>query len=548
MKDRLQSWLNTLQEKWKSLTKSQKYTLAGIAAALIIISVISLFFAFRTNWVQIANINLASAPQVQAALSEEGINSNITALGAVYVPEGSIDAAAVVLASSPALQNTDFVYTFEQAIADSGMGTTATMQHEMLTQALNTRLSSVISQFDGIAQATVTLDRPSANNLLLSLASQPSASVSVVPARPLNRADGEIIATFLSGAVNNLETSNIVVTDTSGGLLWPVSIDDGALAVESVLQFVTLAENLLADRITNLLEPLFGDVRVSPNLVFNFDEVRQTMREYVLPEGADSPEGLVSNIVQSDREITTETQGEGGEPGIGPMIAGAMIEEAGASNIMELVESERNANFLHNVIETLTEGNVGRLLRDESGLAVVATIPRIINQAELVALGVIDNTEASFLEYLQDIPTNIFIDDEITEDVTAALVIATGLENIALIVNSQAVIMHMDQAPPFDVLPIVLIALVLIFVGLLAYGLIRRTSPEELVTEIEPELSVEDLLVSSQLEEEQSEMERLAAIQYQVDSQVKEQIDKFADEMPESLAQLLRNWINEDWE
>jgi len=55
--------------------------------------------------------------------------------------------------------------------------------------------------------------------------------------------------------------------------------------------------------------------------------------------------------------------------------------------------------------------------------------------------------------------------------------------------------------------------------------------------------------VSSRLEDERAaEIERLADIQFGADSQVKEQIDKFAMEMPESVAQLLRNWINEDWE
>jgi len=43
-------------------------------------------------------------------------------------------------------------------------------------------------------------------------------------------------------------------------------------------------------------------------------------------------------------------------------------------------------------------------------------------------------------------------------------------------------------------------------------------------------------------------MERLAEIKYAGDSNVKEQIDKFAKEKPESVAQLLRNWLNEDWE
>ena len=62
------------------------------------------------------------------------------------------------------------------------------------------------------------------------------------------------------------------------------------------------------------------------------------------------------------------------------------------------------------------------------------------------------------------------------------------------------------------------------------------------VTELEPELSVEDLLATTQ-----EESESLEEIELGEKSETRTMIEKFVDENPEAVASLLRNWINEDW-
>ena len=43
-------------------------------------------------------------------------------------------------------------------------------------------------------------------------------------------------------------------------------------------------------------------------------------------------------------------------------------------------------------------------------------------------------------------------------------------------------------------------------------------------------------------------IEVLEDIEYDDRSEVRKMIDKFVDENPAAVAQLLRNWLNEDWE
>ena len=59
-------------------------------------------------------------------------------------------------------------------------------------------------------------------------------------------------------------------------------------------------------------------------------------------------------------------------------------------------------------------------------------------------------------------------------------------------------------------------------------------------TEQEEELSVENLLQSTP---EQS----LEDIEVEAKSETRKMVEKFVDENPEAVANLLRNWLNEEW-
>ena len=87
-----------------------------------------------------------------------------------------------------------------------------------------------------------------------------------------------------------------------------------------------------------------------------------------------------------------------------------------------------------------------------------------------------------------------------------------------------------------DILQIVLIVLIL---GLLVFVIFRSMRSEKAVVE-EEEVSVEKLLDSipeTPLEE----------LEVETKSETRKLIEKFVDENPEAAANLLRNWLNEDW-
>jgi flagellar M-ring protein FliF len=92
-----------------------------------------------------------------------------------------------------------------------------------------------------------------------------------------------------------------------------------------------------------------------------------------------------------------------------------------------------------------------------------------------------------------------------------------------------------------DILQIVLAVLIFALLGYVVFRSTRKTADEEL----EPELSVETLLESTQLS---AEDEALDDIGYSEKSETRILIEKFVDENPEAVALLLRNWLNDEWE
>ncbi len=86
-----------------------------------------------------------------------------------------------------------------------------------------------------------------------------------------------------------------------------------------------------------------------------------------------------------------------------------------------------------------------------------------------------------------------------------------------------------------------LIGIIVLMILLLGYAVYKGTEPVE-IKEIEPELSVEEMLASTR------QTSDLEAIEFDGKSEARVEIENFVDNNPDAVALLLRNWLNEDWE
>ncbi|MCL2572960.1 MAG: hypothetical protein FWE34_00230 [Defluviitaleaceae bacterium] len=556
MRDRLQAWYRTALEKWKNLTKSQKLKVAGIAAAVLVALVLTLFLAFRTDWQPaITGVDPATAAEVQSVLDDAGINWRTnTDTGIVYVPAQHRDLAVTTVLSSPALL--DRAYTFQDAMADMGMGTTFTQQHEAILRVREGEVASMLMRQNHINSATVGLSIPNVPSFLIQATTPATATVSVSGARVLTPEDGEAIALIVSRMVEGLAIENVSVVDDNLNVLFrdgQLGLSGGTGAAAEMAAAFSLEFHIretYRNSILEILGPLFDDVNPAFFLDIDWRIVNSVMTEFTSPLGDDTSEGLYQWREIIERAGDTVDGAPIGVPGLdtqGGMPGGDLFAGATGPGTMSIEERELRAHYLQNMTETIFSAGLlpGQLLTGSSAVSITLTNHTVHEQTRVEELGLLnDMTWREWEAYMGT--GGVVIDADQIEQLETHVSNATGIPTVSIIIQYRNHFIDEDITP-LPIAEIILLSLVLLFVALLAFLMIRRTAPD-VIEEIEPELSVEDMLVSSRLEDERAaEIERLAEIQH-MDSQVKEQLDKFATEMPESVAQLLRNWINEDWE
>ena len=130
---------------------------------------------------------------------------------------------------------------------------------------------------------------------------------------------------------------------------------------------------------------------------------------------------------------------------------------------------------------------------------------------------------------------------EVDQSIVDFISTAARIDDVSVIAYEVPIF---EETPPVEnqVADYIPVAIIVMMIGLLGYAVYRGTEPVE-ITEVEPELSVEEMLASTTRVNEE-----LEAIEMNDKSEARVQIEKFVEENPEAVAQLLRNWLNEDWE
>ena len=167
----------------------------------------------------------------------------------------------------------------------------------------------------------------------------------------------------------------------------------------------------------------------------------------------------------------------------------------------------------------------------------VATKTNVLTESAARAQGLLDEMSWEEFKYANSDPTAL----EVDENLIGLVATGTGIprDRITIMAYEQYLFYEEEESPtsPFFILQIILAVLI---AGLLIFIIIRSTRPVA-VEETEPELSVEDMLATTK-------EQRIEDIDLQDKSDTRLAIEKFVDENPESVALLLRNWLNEGWE
>ena len=238
----------------------------------------------------------------------------------------------------------------------------------------------------------------------------------------------------------------------------------------------------------------------------------------------------------SDRIYSSEsTNGGGGVPGTDSNGDVEYMYQDNGESTSSLTEEERN--YLPSERITNTETLPGGINYDQSSISAAAIIMNLVREEDVRAQGLLDGG-VSWEEYKLANAGRTQV--EVPEEMYNVISKATGfpVENIAMVAYSENVFYDRQglNVTASDVMQIILI---IVMLALLAFVVIRsmRSGKE---AEQPEELSVESLLQSQPA----VELEDIGGEQI---SETRRLIEKFVDENPEAVANLLRNWLNEEW-
>ena len=538
MVDRLKEILQKIQEWWNKFTAKQKTIIISVAAGVILALAILATVLTRPRYETLITCeSTKQASEITALLDGDTIPYQITDDGLIIsVQKQDIARATLLLGANNYPADS---YSLETALA-GGLSTTESDKQKTYKLYQESHLQEIMEATDYVKKAYVTLSIPDNDGTLLAKEEEAYASVQLelnVDTLPEGVADN--FARNIATALGNKTTENISIIDTAGNLLFSgaeaAEANSGTVNTNNQIALKSQAEKALKQEVIQVLlgSNLYEDVKVSPNLRMDFSSLKETTHNYTQAD-----ENGTNVLAHED---TYEAEGRGGAGGV----PGTDTNQEETTYVMQ---DENNSNY--SVTEESRDYLPSEKITDKvtppgaidyanSSIGIAATHFVIYKESDLKASGELDGI--TFDEYKNQ--NSDMVKKEVDEEMITLVANATGIPaaNISIVAYDVPIFQPEEglSLSPSNIAEIILIVLILALLLIVVLTTFKKNKEEEEQTEAE--LSVDDLLATTQ------EHQAVEDIDLESKSEVRLMVEKFVDENPEASAQLLRNWLNEEW-
>lgn len=532
--EKLKEIWNRVLEWWNRFTTKQKTLIIVAGAAVVLAIVVIVTMLSKPQYVLLRECETtAEAAEVRDLLDGEGLTYQISNDGLSIKILSSQQSDANLLLGANNIQAAS--YGIEN-VTDGGLSTTESDKQKKYVVYMQKYLANdVIKKFSAVKGAEVTLNIPENDGTLIASEEESSAWVLLELKDEFTADSAAYLARAVATAIGNETTNNIVIMDTEGNMLF-TGEDNYTVSgtANAQLSVKSEAEKQVKNEVRRVLLGTneFDNVEVASNLVLDFSTTDRTTHTYTPADG--QTQGVLSH---EDVYSSENTSGTGGVPGTDSNNSDdqstyVMPDNGESSSTV----SEESRDYLPNEEITTTSTPAGLIDYTQSSLAATLISYNIVREEDAKTQGLLDGITWDEYKLANTARTRIDVDP----DLYVAVANATGIsqDSISLVAYSENVFFDAEGSSitATDILQIVLIVVIL---ALLAFVVLRSMRGEKHEEE-EEELSVENLLQSTpetQLED----------ISLENESEEKKLVSKFVEENPEAAANLLRNWLNEDW-
>lgn len=532
MSEKLKEVLGKILEWWNKFTSKQK-TIIVAASAVVVLTLAIIIYAFsRPQFERLGTYdNTKEASQVIKILDDNDIlHKETDTLSIIWVEKGKLSAAIYALAQggykAGALEYKDVV--------DTGMSVTSADRANMEAVWYARQIEDTLSVLEVVKGVKVIVTRPKDFGTLYAQQEETSVSVTLTLKEPLTSAQSAAMARSVAVMVGNKTTENISIWDQDATLLFAGGDDYSEAGIAGSMQ--ELQSQLQTYKTNEVRKVLLGTqqydlVSVATHLKIDFSSYEKTTQEYY---GNQGNSGMVSRQTVFDSE---STGGVGGVPGTdsnGGDLTGYNYPDYGTSTSSQ---SETDTEYALNHFEEYIKQAAGTAVdEDNSSIAISMITVREYYEEKAQGQGLLDGISWEQFKENNRNDVKLDVDEEFYE--MAAKASGIPRENITILAYEHPVFWDKQgiRISATDVLSIVMIVLIL---ALLGFVVLRSMAGRKETVE-EEELSVEDMLQSTP-------EPTIEEIDLEAKSDTRRLIEKFVDENPEAAANLLRNWLNEDW-
>jgi len=525
-----------LTEMWSKFTTRQKIQIVATFAIVVIALVVLVVLLNKPNYVVLKDeLEPIDINTITDKLTEDGITSSISDDGTTVLVEASRKQEAILsLAEVNIIASGDMTY---QELFNNSIMTSDSEKAIKYQEFFQSELGRKIEKLNMIEEASVTLVVPETDRTIFDDVKESKGSIILTSSGELSSTAVESIAKFITNAVINLEVNNITIIDSNGRLLFDGSSNNNELNSINGSDYELQLESLVKNNVRSLLlsAGAYDNAMVAVDLAIDYDKLEKVSEIHTTPDG--STRGIIdSESTYEEESVNSQSGGTPGTDSNGP--TDTLVEE-GSDSTVTIVENNKDYVFNTDVITSIKA--VGAIIYDESTVTVSLTKYKYYNEAILEKQENSPLTDLTWEEYkFNVIEQGRAKIDEIDEDIIQMVKNSSKIDKVVVLAyeEPQFIPKIVEPSPVSDY---VLIGIIVIMILLLGYAVYKGTEPVE-IKEIEPELSVEELLTTTKA------MSDLDSIEFDGKSDARVQIEQFVEENPDAVALLLRNWLNEDWE
>ena len=524
--------LEKVKEWWNKFQPKQKTLIIGILVVVLLAIAILVTVLTRKQYEELVTCeSTKEASEIRDLLEGQALDYKVSSDGLNFEILSTQVADANLLLGANNIPTS--AYTMDDVLTGS-FSTTEADKQKRYKLYLETQLEEDLENMKSIATVSVKLTIPDDDGTLISknLETYASVMLELVAGAEFTEENAAAIARFVATGLGNDTTDNVTIADVNGKIWFPVEETYAAIEkADTMMMLKQEAESLIKNEVRKVLLGTneFNQIEVATNVAMDFSQKKQTKHEYTAPEGHE--QGLLAHeeVYQSNAVDTT-----GGVPGTDSNSeTDYMIDESIGTNTSTY---ERKSDYVPN--ETITEitDATGTVVYNDSTVSVAAVKYKVVREDDVKLQGLLDGITWEEYKLANNTKTKL----EIDEDLISVVANATGIpvKNIAFVAYEEIQFIDAIETK-VEYKDIIQIVLILIILGLLAFVVIMSLRTKKEVDE-EEELSVEDLLQSTQMEEFEN-------IELEQKSEARKLIESFVEENPEAVAILLRNWLDEDW-